>query len=470
MRSTLLVTLVLLGAGLTGCLGEDGGDPGDGGDGTGGVPGIDDPSAITFGEPMLIDETRAGGEPVIAVTHEGTLVISAHPGWTHVHPAEDPTNPPDEAITPASGQSYLWRSTDGGETWTHVGTPEAPEGRGPRGLGFGVSDPEFTVTDSNRIYHTDLEALASASVSWSDDDGATWVEGNPIASQGPVDRQWLASHGDTVYFTANYFTDHRILASEDGIVWERVGDVPCSGDIVASRLDGTLYAGCGAGIAVSEDGGATWTVSEVEGHEESGNFAMTEPAIDSTGNVWMAWQEDEHALFLAGSPDNGETWPWVYELTDQIATTLDSDEVTMVWPWISAGSTGRLAVTVFASPGSEPSTGGAADRPWSVVTVAAFGAQTGTPRVAGHLVDAVFHTGPICQSGTACQVGSVQGDDASDRRLGDFFETTIDADGHLHITYSETDTHPDDVVSHPAYVRQMDGPAFVVDDYFPTQG
>jgi len=431
---------------------------------------------LNFTEPELIDDTRAGGEPVIAVTQEGTLLVSAHPGSTHYHPSDDPTHVGQEFVTPTSGQSYLWRSTDEGETWDHVGTPGA-DGDGPRGLGLGISDPDFTV-DGERIYRTDLLALASAPVDWSDDDGQTWVQGNPLASQGVVDRQWLASHEDTVYFTANYFAPdpgRHVLASEDGLVWERKGDIPqpCGADFVASPHDGTLYAGCGDGVAVSTDGGESWKVRTITGHEDA-SARMTEPAVDGAGNVWMAMQENETDLYIAGSPDKGESWPWIHDVTDDVRHALnDSEDLTMMWPWISAGSEGRVAASVYASPSPPPSDAGPDDRQWNVVTVSITDANRSDPQTAhGYPAAENVHRGAVCQSGTICQASSLTGDDSGDRRMGDFFESTIGPEGNLYITYSDTTTEPDDVIAHPGFVRQTDGPSFVAEDseYFPTQG
>jgi hypothetical protein len=417
---------------------------------------------------MLIDEVRAGGEPVIAALGDGVLVVSSHPGFTHYHASDDPAHVPAELLAPFAGQSYLWRSADGGATWTHIGVP-AGQAQGPRGLGFGVSDPDFTVTANGRVWHTDLEALAAASVSWSDDGGLTWVQGNPIASGGPVDRQWLAASGDTVYFTANYFSDHRILSSQDGLTWQRLGDVPCSGDLVAAP-DGTLYAGCGAGMAVSEDGGATWEERLVPDNAQDGR-SLLEPAVDGAGNVWVAWDESEATLKVAGSPDKGLTWPWVHDLTPAVRTALGgATDLAFVWPWVSAGSQGRIAITAYVSPTAPPSSGEPLDRPWHLVTVALFEADSAAPRIAAHLLKEAFHQGPICQAGTACQLTSVRGEPSGDRRLGDFFETTIDQEGFLHVVFSDTTTRPSDVISHTGYVRQVGGPRFVVDGYAPGQG
>ncbi len=429
-----------------------------------------------FSLPKIIDSVRAGGEPVIAQTLEGTLLASAHPGWTHYHPSEDPTHPGLELLTPASAQSYLWRSTDGGETWTHIGLPVSSEG--PRSTGFGVSDPEFTVMEDNTVCYTDLLALASSSVVCSTDDGLTWLPGNVVASGGVNDRQWLASYGDELYFTANYFVDHHIRASKDrGLTWEDRGDVPCSQDLVANPENGHLIVACGAGIAVSEDAGYTWSVRAVpdEAAPRGGQRIMAEPAIDSDGNVWVTWTVGERQAFVGGTPDEGKTWPWIIEITPHFklysqGTSINTSDFqpagtydrsigvngSYIWPWISAGSTGRVAVTWiggFSETGSSTY-----NDPWFLFTAYVLQANSSSPTVfVTHLTPTPIHHGPICQSGTTCQVTSVTGNDSGDRRLGDFFETTIDSDGFLHAVVSDTYTQSDDVVSHVSYTRQTGG-------------
>lgn len=447
----------------------------------------------TFSAPLLVDDTRAGGEPVIAITHAGTVLVSSHPGFTHYHPSsEDPSSSAGLA-TPFAGQSYLWRSTDGGATWAHIGLPGMEEG--PRSAGLGVSDPEFTVMEDGAICFTDLESLAMSSTSCSTDDGETWLPGNPVASGLPNDRQWLASHGDEFYFTANYFVDHHLRASADkGLTWEDRGDVPCSGDLVARPSDGVLFAGCGPGVTVSEDGGWTWSEErQVPGHDTRSR-SMAEPAIDGAGNVWVTWAEDEKTLWAAGTPDDGLTWPWVIELTPHFRLTSTVRDVetagpvcraascstdnpltngTYVWPWISAGSEGRFAVTWFGSYEEEPSN--SQNGPWYVFSALVVGADTPAPSVVvSRLTPAPIHDGPICQAGTTCQVDSVQGDPNGDRRLGDFFETTVGLDGMLYGVWSNTHERPNDVISHVQFVRQTGGLSLIADEdlgtLMPTQG
>lgn len=498
MRTFLLVVLIASTA-LAGCLGDDNPEPAR-------SPEVHDLQVLPslpgfgtlalnetplFGAPLLVDGVRAGGEPVIAILPSGTILISAHPGWTHYHPSEDPTHPGAEILTPANVQSYLWRSTDGGANWDHVNLAGLPVDNLPRSAALGVSDPEFTVMADGTVCGTDLLALATSSTSCSHDDGITWITtGNPVAAGGVNDRQWLASYGDEFYFTANYFAsdnvegpaDHHIRASTDyGLTWENRGHVPCSQDLIAHPDTGALYVACGAGLGISTDGGWTWEVRKVPDGlaPRGGQRVMAEPALDADGTVWVTWTEGERRLFVGGTPDEGVTWPWITEITphfnlysqDPGVDPTESGGVPInplgtngsyVWPWISAGSGGRLAVSWIG--GFSTTASNAYNDPWYLFTAFVLDADTAQPVVVvKNLSGAPIHKGPICQQGTLCQVTSMAGSDSGDRRLGDFFETTIDAEGYLHATVSDTFTQSDDVVSHPLYVRQVGGVRLLTD-------
>lgn len=512
-----LTTALLATLALAGCLDDDsnnGDDPAGPGKFTSfGGGGTIPPSAVaqlnlnhapTWSAPLLIDETRAGGEPVIAILQSGTILVSAHPGWTHYHPGQpgESGNLGEELIVPANAQSYMWRSTDGGETWDHVDLLTGID-NAPRSTALGVSDPEFTVMEDGTVCMTDLIALASSSTSCSSDDGVTWTPGNSLASGGVNDRQWLASIGDEFYFTAAYFAsttgapDHHIRASTDyGLTWEDRGDVPCSQDLIGNPHTDHLVVACGPGVSVSEDRGFTWTPrGERQVDLEAlgipgGSPRMAEPAIDAAGNTWVTWVAGgERRLFVAGSPDEGINWPWVYEVTphfrqfsvdrahdsllEEADDGLAGTNGTYIWPWISAGSDGRLAVTWIGQYGTTPSP--ESYGPYYIFTAYFVDATTSAPQVhVDTLTPAPIHLNPICQSGTTCQVTSVLGDPSGDRRLGDFFETTIDAEGFLHGAWSNTAEASDDVISHPQYVRQLGGVRLLAEAdigvYVPTQG
>ncbi len=474
-----LFVLIMVTATISGCLAaNDSGAPGDGAQDPGEYAfnwtAPQNLSGAAFTPTQILDDMRAGGEPVIAVTEEGTIIVSAHPGYTHFHP--QPVSP--ELLVPSQSQVYLWRSTDGGESWEHVSLlPADSPNSGPRGLGQGVSDPDLSYDHTTgRIWLTDLEALAASSVSWSDDDGETWLMGNNIASGGPIDRQWLASHNGTAFFTGNYFptsvwppgsggTTTDFIASEDGIVWEGRGMTPCNGDPVVNPTTGTIYQACGNGFTFSTDGGYDW--EHVEGPVGCG---LCEIGIDAAGTVYMSGVTENGTVSVAYTMDDGESWSDTLEITQYFPDLAEADDVVSIWPWTSAGSEGRLAVTFLAATGVDSRTD--PDGKWHAYTATIINATGGAPEIwPTRLTETPLHEGAVCV-GTVCQASTTTSA-SGDRRLGDFFETTIDHEGRLHVAYTNTAEQPDHTVGHVAYHKQTEGPSLVVGEVpagFPTQG
>lgn len=490
----IFLTTMLLAVALAGCVGDSD---------TNSEPGPKNNSVIYAGEydaytvispqartieTRLIDDVRAGGEPVMAVASDGSIIVMTHPGWTHYHPTIADLDH-SELVAPANGQSYLWRSTDDGATWTHVGLVGP---NGPRSVGTGFSDPDLTVDAAGRIWYTDLIALAEQSVSYSDDNGATWTAGNVVAGAGAyVDRQWVGSAGDRVYLTANYFVDRSagsspdgarpfMTTNDDGLTWDTVGYAPCGGDFLSDPRDDVLVMACGLGVAISPDG-ASWEVLESPAGIHRGFFAH-EPAIDTAGGIYLAANgqpltpHDPNQLLLSYTPNRGEDWT-VLDLSPAVEDFIGA-QGTHVFAWVSAGSPGRAAVSWI---GTADFTGAASDAvgaSWYVYTALVSGMNTGQPAVEiVQVTDSPVHVGPMCSSGTTCQVQSigvdpVAGTDSGDRRMGDFFETTIDHAGNLLYAVADTQTHPDDVVSHPRFIRMIEPGLFETEPPvgWPTQG
>ncbi|MGH2756988.1 MAG: hypothetical protein ACRDI3_04290, partial [Actinomycetota bacterium] len=144
------------------------------------------PPKLEFGKKTYIDTARAGGEPVSQVAQDGSIIVSAHAGTTHVFK--------DPGAAPGAGdfgryynQTLNWRSADGGKTWDYIGLFGAPEGP-HTATSTGFSDPDLTMDAGGRIYNTEID-LANVAVFSSSDDGQSWPRGNPIAASG--DRPWL---------------------------------------------------------------------------------------------------------------------------------------------------------------------------------------------------------------------------------------------------------------------------------------
>lgn len=392
------------------------------------------PGSFSFSEPVLIDGTRAGGEPVIAILPGGRILVSAHPGLTHAE------KQPDPALTSTlRGQNHLWASDDSGDTWRHVGDVGnlLPI---PRGPGLGPSDPDLALGGARLVFMTEL-TLGGVSVSVSSDGGDTWLGGNPIA--GIVgDRPWLAAGDDHAWLAAS----RTVWSSSDaGLTWSQVGATNASGDLRYDARTGTLYAGAGAGVDYSTDRGRTWTSSRVPGHApDPYSPPFTEPVFDLSGNVYAAWAENG-TVFLSGLPPDRMRWRDPVSISGLFPELHNG---TSLWPWIAAGSEGRVAVSWYGTTSSaDPRR--AQEQPWYVYTVVLTGAMSERSTYHLNRTSEPVHIGSLCW-GTECALG------AGDRRLGDFFEIALDEWGRVHVVYAQT--ADGEALAHPWHMRQGEGP------------
>lgn len=427
-----LVALLLLMALVAGCLGNVG---------QSGPQGADVAQGLVFGAPKILDPVRSGGEPVLFQTPKGTLLVAAHPGYTHVKAPPGP-----EVVEPASPQSFLFRSTDGGATWSVVTGPMG----GPRNDAWGISDPDLaTNEDGSRLVMADLQ-LVSASTAASTDDGATWPDAAASVttpSDGSVDRPWLAYAKGSFYLLYNGDGNGhwKLRQSKDGVAWQDLstpGDGSYPGAMVADTRDGSLYVGNGDKVWASTDGGKTFASSKVPAQKPMLGITAQRPAVDDAGSVYFAWSEF-NAIYYAASRDHGKTWGPAVQLSAGLPGTH-------IWPWPVASTKGTLAVVWVGTTESnaDPS---AVKGDWFVHEAVVRDADTDHPQVQAAAIPAAkVTTGGICIDGTACEA------EAKDRRLGDFITCIIDKDGMLQIAYGTTTTGHS--ISSPAWIKETSGP------------
>ncbi len=395
---------------------------------------------LAFSAPAILDPVRSGGEPVIFETPKHTLLIAAHPGFTHVKAPPGP-----EVLEPANGQSYLYRSADGGASWSVVTGPSGT----PRNDAWGISDPDLAANaDGSRLVMADLQAV-SASTAASTDDGASWPSAAPMVTDpqdGSVDRPWLAFADGHFYVLYNGDGNGhwRLRQSDDGVTWSDLstpGDGSYPGAMAAGK-DGSLYVGNGDKVWWSVDGGKTFTASKVPAQKPMTGIVAQRPAVDDAGTVYFAWSE-ESAIYYAASRDHGKTWGPAVLLSAGLPGTH-------VWPWPAAGAPGKLVVAWVGTTETNPDPS-AVKGDWLVHVAVVTGADTDHPTVqAAPVKDAKVTTGGICMDGTVCEA------EAKDRRLGDFITVIVDHAGRIHVAYGTTTTGHS--ISSPAYFRETDGP------------
>lgn len=417
------------------------------------------PGDYSFAPPVVIDASRPGGEPVIHVTRAGSLIVAAHPGPTHSSPT---VGDPDPAILTYSGENPMWRSTDGGASWSYVGFSSLAQlGIGPRDTSFSISDPDLTHDEAGTLYHVSLynpgEAQVGLGMSRSTDDGQTW-EASPVEPGG--DRPWISARGPDDVFVAVHGSIYRSVPGSGGIKLQNVGHSPYSQPDTNLQVgpDGKLYHGGYTGIAKSTDDGATWIEMPMNRSADASSpgWQMGEPVFDAAGNLYATWFVDNAIHYGIWAPDavTGELGAvWVYDWT---VADLPG---THVWPWMVAGDEGRIAIVWLGSlDAATPET----ESGWHVY--AAFVENASTPAPKFSIVDATptpIHQGVLCQSGVGCAA-------LSDRRLGDFFTATVLPDGNLGIAVAATVIPGDEDATdgwwgRPIFVKQEAGPLLRTD-------
>jgi hypothetical protein len=400
-------------------------------------------SNITFHAPVLLDPDRPGGEPILLVTPKGNLLVAAHPGPTHSSPTAG--NPDTGLITGMSGQNMMWRSTDGGATWSYVGFMGL--GVGMRSTELSISDPDLTYDAAGHIYHVSLynpgEAQVGLGMARSDDDGVTWTA-SPLEPGG--DRPWISGRGEHEVFVAVHGSIYRSIPGSGGIKLEQVGNSPYGAPDTNLQVgpDGNLYHGGYTGIARSTDDGATWT--ELPNNmtpASSEGWQMGEPVFDDAGNLYAMWFVDSVVHYGVWAQDGS----WMREWT---VTSLPG---THIWPWMVAGAEGRIALAWLGSLDADSAD---TSSTWHVYTAFVQDAQTQAP--SWTVVDSTpdgIHNGVLCQAGVGCA-------GASDRRLGDFFTAAVLPDGRLGIAVATTTVGGEDVNDgwwgRTAFIAQDAGP------------
>src|SRR4051794_13594186 len=181
--------------------------------------------AAAFGAPVVVSGDNAS-EPGVDVARDGTLYVNAPVGVLSNIPGS-PSN--------------VYRSSDGGTTWTRL--PASLKANLPGG-----GDSDIAISPNGTLSETDLW-LGSSTVATSSDKGQTW-KAQPLQGTVGQDRQWVAAtSGGRVYHVVHQLpTGLWVSRSVDyGLTYPQQV-------LAATALDQTGCI-CPPGNIVSEDGG-----------------------------------------------------------------------------------------------------------------------------------------------------------------------------------------------------------------------
>lgn len=423
------------------------------------------PKPLKFAKPKFIDKNRAGGEPVSIVAEDGSIIVSAHAGTTHIYKDPEASPGAGDFLVGYANQTLNWRSDDHGKTWKYVGL--AGQEYGPHSAtSTGFSDPDLTMDQGGRIYNVEID-LANVAVFSSPDDGQSWPTANPVAASG--DRPWLAGgEEDEVYLYVNLpkqlwrSTDGGLtftLVSTNPAIDSKFHMDPLNPD---KGLVGALDAG---GVAISKDKGQTWDTFRAPLGKSTQFFGTI--AADRRGWIYAA-NAGGYAGANDTTPDGQVTFNYFNRKTEQWAKQpidIPIPKGDAMWPWVVAGDDGRAAVTWYQTHAGSP------DEFYIYVayTTNAHGKTVKCSDGSSRFIPPQFevanasgrpiHKGKICLSGTACNASaSFEG---GDRRLGDFFTINFDAKGRIFVVSGDTTlTNPLEgpkPVGNPIFIRQKKG-------------
>jgi hypothetical protein len=443
---------------------------------------------VHFSAPQLIDETRAGGEPVLWTDHvHKTILYSSHAGTTHLYRPGLASGGALDFISTYRNQVFMWRSEDDGKTFQRVEYAGGFATDPSKNSGF--SDPDFTQDAGGRIYNTGID-LANTALFSSADGGKTWDAGTVQCVPG--DRPWLAGGAkDEVFLadnTAAGSPTHQIFRSTDagntcpaeGIPAEGTTDEgedwTGNGKILFDQATQTVVEPAnfmGGNGGVTGVGIDTWS-RETEPDAftpskaaDSTMFAHWPAiAIDDGGTLYLVWDDNPvsetekggcngdpsplpNHILLAYTKDMGKTW----SAPIQVAAPADHR---VLWPWVAAGESGSVSVVWYETDKLVDL--GCTPAKFSIMDATILNADNDAKRTVS-VVDAVGHPiadSDLCLSGTTCVATG------EDRRLGDFFTNSVGLDGCTQIASGDT-THKDPVTggelptSRPIFLRQDSG-------------
>lgn len=394
-----------------------------------------DPDELAFFAPVAVSKEAPGAEPVIALAPDGTAYV--------------------EGIgrEEARNVNKVFRSDDGGATWTDV-TPPA--------TGYERSNDGFlAVGDDGTVYASNVFSL-TFQLFRSDDKGASWTRLSIPPVPATMHRHWYAATGDTLHVTIEAFPASYApffaglpplpgsendaqggmwyLRSDDrGATWstpahiDPIVNFAGQTNMVMSADGQKLYVGRYQEDAdpseytyddghwyllASEDGGATWERREMFDLTSEISTAVPGLSLAPDGALWMAWTQEfagNSTLFVANSTDGGATWsaPWM----------PDGSAGTRAMAWSGVAPDGRVGLMWYQA--DVAGTASKVDAAWSVLYM-----ELGRDPV--RVTPERVHEGNICAKGPACGEGE-------DRTLLDYPWMDFGPDGEAWLVFPSTE-------------------------------
>jgi hypothetical protein len=341
------------------------------------------------------------------------------------------------------GGTVAFRSTDNGAHYTTLVSPNGVSETNDTGFAPGGGDTDLAVApDKNaagfyNVYVASL-SLLNVDVSTSTDGGATWAL-NPVTTPETIDdREWIAAdtnnkvcisyhdapQGITVgcsadagltfaQFATAIDADHAFQIGENGIgnlaidptshtIYQTYSAITTAAETACAPQLGVVAGTCnlhGVYMAVSTDGGVSFTDYPVYINPDATvgyGHQFVNVSVDRAGNVYSVYTDDHHVSY-SFSTDHGKTWKGPFLIT--------STSGTQIFPWSTAGDSGKLDVVYYETPyfdgvntpdnypDSASWTVGFAQNLNALAAGSSWSRQTASP---------IVHFGGVCESGVTC--------------------------------------------------------------------
>jgi len=325
------------------------------------------PVGKIFMQPDYKSWTFIGPEPI---TNEYWSGASVSGRVTSI--AVDPTNSLVVYITGAQGG--VWKTTDGGTTWTPL-----TDGLSSLASGYVTIDPNNNLT----LYYGTGELHYCGDCFYGDglfkstDGGTTWTKIATTAQVGTRISKIVVdpSNSNHIFVAGNYGL---IVSTDGGSTWSVASSVGQCNDVEIDPVNpANIYASFyGQGVYKSTDGGLTWT--QLSGGLPTTGFTRIELAVAPSNPlvIYASFASTTYSLLgLYKSTDGGVTWTQLTNTPDYLTPQGFYDHCIIVDPLnpdvVYAGG-------VYPYPGStnhglEMSTDGGAT--WTDITIASDGTK-----------------------------------------------------------------------------------------------
>ncbi len=430
--------------------------------------------AATAGKAPTSGTVRDGSVTFTPATVVDPILFGGEPGLK-LDPTKDGRSFVDWPVSSRQNIGVLYRSTDGGLTYTKryqdpadlvaTGGPACIGRQVPFCAAGGGGDTEVNINPTNGIlYMGSQEVLVNQAVGTSFDHGDTFPLLSTDALVGKtatgVDRQWLASRKGTkdVYLAYHVpivgeYINHSSNAGATGS-WDtppvpQIPNVTQSGSFVLDNSggvhDGAMYVGylsSGFKVGVSTDGAKTFAVHAVPGSGHARNFTVLQ--IDSKGNLYATWVDDNTQKTMlstskadagANRKSPGSQW------SEPVVVSSSALNVT-IFSNLAAGDPGRIGIGYYgtSAKAKTPDDVQKGKGGWTPYVATSFNALCQWDK---HPCAApLFHESPIahhlnqddniCTAGTACLATG------GNRNLLDYFSLSLDKQGHLAAVWTDT--------------------------------